>query len=619
MQGPIYISNDCNGIVIDDILADVVYKSNPKTTINSFKTFESVESTIELTSNLINDIPIGNYMTVDTQQDLSFDRLIGNVMFRQLYTNGLFDFINVTELDQNSIKLMGEQFTEAEIIFESNDELNIDTEAVEILNSFNGLVLSDLIRIDESLEINGNVVINSVLVNELTSSGPINGKRVVNGVVLEEFDGIRFSRSRPQDITSKYHIERTVIENDLDATFVNGVDIEDLKKHISLVKNLPDFLTSMQVKLSNLMIDGNLVVNAINGHEFNAIKDNAVWLNQPNTINGSLEFLDQIVVVRGVIANNVNNEIFDDFVTGLVLRTEEDIEFSGRKIFQREFHIEQDMVANTINGIFLRNIWTKSSTHDIRGHVIVQGNLVVENLNIQRYLNWVYLGNIQDKYSFDVERQAHVLTNNIRFTSPTVIQDLRIQNGLNGVINVTEFLSNVIRKNHNGLISGKKQFKSNVIFLNDLQVGIFDAVDISTLFDNIVINEINETIIIFGDVAFENDVEASLIHISGDILASTVMDCSLSEWHKNALRTNFPVKIFENLIFPVGTFRTEDVSVQYVNGYQMADVITLNTEQNLRGQSIFSDVLSLNNIDVGGLVNGQNIRDLLENSVMVSA
>lgn len=116
VQGPIFITNNCNGLTIDDILSDVVYKSNPKATIASFKTFDTIESVVELTSNLINNIPVENYMTAHTTQNVNFDRFIGNVMIRELYTNGLFDFINVTELDQNSIKLTGEQFTEAEQI-----------------------------------------------------------------------------------------------------------------------------------------------------------------------------------------------------------------------------------------------------------------------------------------------------------------------------------------------------------------------------------------------------------------------------------------------------------------------------------------------------------------------
>lgn len=617
VQGPIFISNNCNGLIIDNILSDVVYKSNPKATISSFKKFESVESVVELTSNLINNIPVDKYMTTDTVQTINFDRFVGNVLIRELYTNGLFDFINVTELDQNSIKLMGEQFTEAEIIFEGNDEINIEADTVEILKSFNGLSVNDLIRIDESLVINRNVVINSALVNDLAIGGQVNGNGVVNGISLSEFDIIRFSRTRPQDITSVYYIENTVVDSNIDATYVNDLNIEDLKKHINHVTNLPEFLSSTDVKVNNLVVDGNLMVHTVNEHDFNSIKDNAVWLNRPNIVDSELEFLDKFEVAHGILVNNVNNIIFENFINGLVFKTDTYVEFTGRKIFQNEFHVEQDINVNTLNEIIVKNIWTKISTPQITGLVNVIGNLFVENLNLRRYINSIDWSDIEDKYNFDVERHAHVLKNNVQFTNPTNIKDLHIQNGLNSVENITEFLSKVIRKNHVGTITGKKQFQSNVIFMQNLHIAILDDVDIPTLFDNIVINDANEKNIIFGDIVFEDDVTASLIHVSGDILASTVMDCSLSEWEKNALNTNTQVKIFQHLIFPPGTFQTTNFELQLLNGNSLANIITLNTDQ-FFGHALLSDMMSFSSINVEGLINGQKMKALVENSVLVS-
>lgn len=615
--GPIFISNDCNGAVLDDLFSDVVYKSNPKSTITSFKSFDSVESTIELTSNLLNNIPVDHYMTTDTTQDIHFDRFIGNVMIRELYTDGLFNFINVTELDQNSIKVTGEQFTEAELIFESSDEINFDADTVEIQRSFNGLTQNDLIGVHESVEINGNVVVNSALINDLVISGEVNGNGMLNEINLGEFDTNRFSRTRTQDITSMFYIENVEITNDIDSNYANGMDIADLRKHISHITNLPEFLSSTDVKINSLVIDGSINVRTINGHDFNSIRDNAIPLNQPNIVQGELLFLDSFEIGQGIIVNEVNGEIFEDFISGLVLKTDENVEFTGRKIFRNEFHVEQDMQAKTLNGIATTNIWTKGPTTQTAGQVNIVGNLVVERVNLPGFLNSIYWREIEDKYRFDAERQAHVLTNNIRFIGPTKINDLHIQHGLNGVENVTDFIENIIRKNHAGIVSGKKHFQSNAVFMDDLRVAKMDAVDIPLLFDNLVINDANQKVVIFGDIAFENDVAASHIHVTGNILASTIADCSLSEWHENALSLNSPVKIFQPLQFPAGTIQVGNVQLQFLNGNSMAQIFTLNSEQFFR-HSLLSDLLSSSDVNVGGVVNGYNMKAILENSVLVS-
>ncbi len=615
VHGPIFITNDCNGFILDDLLSDVVYKSHPKSTISSFKTFESVESNIELTSNLLNNIPIGNYMTADTAQDIHFDRFVGNVMIQELYTNGLFNFINVTELDRNSIKLSGEQFTEAELIVESNGELDVDT--IEILQKFNGLTVNDLIRVDESLQINGNVIINSALINDLIITGQVNGNGMVNGNNLHEFDATRFSRERPQEITSMYTIENARIDNEIDATYVNQIDIIDLRKHINHIINLPQYLSSNDVKVTNLMINGNVTIQMVNGHNFDSISYNAVWLNRPNIVHAELQFLDALEIGQVIIANNVNNEIFENFITGLVLKPDENVVFTGRKIFQNDFHVDQDIQIARLNGIPTTNIWTKNSPSQIYGAVNVVGNLFVGNVNLQGYLNSVNWRGIEDEYYFDAMRGGHVLKNNVRFTSPTTINNLYIQHGLNSVENITDFLANVIRKNHIGIIGGKKQFQSNVIFMNNLQVASMDTVDIPSLFENIAINDVNRKIIIVGDVAFENDVAASHIHVSGGMITGSVMDCRLSEWIENALRTDAPVRVFQQLIFPAGTLQTPNIELQFVNDNSMKTIFTLNSDQSFE-LSLLSELVSVAGINVDGLVNGYNAKVLFDNAVLVS-
>lgn len=132
-----------NDVFLDDVLSDVVYKHEPAPQINSFKRFASVQApNIELTSGLVNGIPFSAFVTKDTEQTFNVNKLHANVRFERLNVGGLIDFINITEVDTNSIKLFGDQFTNAELIFEDGDHLNIDAEQLEILDTINNISVS---------------------------------------------------------------------------------------------------------------------------------------------------------------------------------------------------------------------------------------------------------------------------------------------------------------------------------------------------------------------------------------------------------------------------------------------------------------------------------------------
>lgn len=138
IEGPLYIRNTMDNIFLDDILSDVVYKHEPKPQINSLKRFGSVQAAnIQLTTDLINAIPFSLYLTADTEQTFSVSRLRGNIYFQRLKLDGLFNFINVTEVDMNSVKLFGDQYTDAELIFDDGDYLSIDAAQLDVLNTIN--------------------------------------------------------------------------------------------------------------------------------------------------------------------------------------------------------------------------------------------------------------------------------------------------------------------------------------------------------------------------------------------------------------------------------------------------------------------------------------------------
>lgn len=143
IEGPLYVQNTMDSVFLDDALADVVYKHEKDPQINSIKKFDTVQApNIQLTANLINDIPFSSFVTNDTKQSFDVSELHGNFYFQKLQLEGLFNFINITDVDLNSLKLLGEQYTDAQFVFLDGDYVNIDGNQVEVLETMNGIDVS---------------------------------------------------------------------------------------------------------------------------------------------------------------------------------------------------------------------------------------------------------------------------------------------------------------------------------------------------------------------------------------------------------------------------------------------------------------------------------------------
>lgn len=143
IDGPLYVTKTMNDIFLDNVLSDIVYKHEPSPKINSLKRFASLQApNIQLTSNVVNGIPFSSFVTIDTEQTFHVNKLNANVQFDRLNLQGLINFVNITDLDMNAIKLFGEQFTNAELIFEDGDYLNIDAGRLEVLDTINDISVS---------------------------------------------------------------------------------------------------------------------------------------------------------------------------------------------------------------------------------------------------------------------------------------------------------------------------------------------------------------------------------------------------------------------------------------------------------------------------------------------
>lgn len=229
VQGSVYIQNTLNNVRVDEVLSDVVYKHEAEPKCTSFKTFSTISApNIDLTSNLVNGMRVDDFVTIDSDQTFNVNKLHGNVFFNKLNLGGLFNDINVTELDENTIKLSGEQFTETELIFDGPPgAFAIDANVLNIQTTINNLPVNDFIRIDEDFELNEDITLNVFVANECVVGGAVNGAGKINGYNVSALEKSCLSRRHEQQILESFHVRTAILRGTFDANHVNNYDFQE--------------------------------------------------------------------------------------------------------------------------------------------------------------------------------------------------------------------------------------------------------------------------------------------------------------------------------------------------------------------------------------------------------
>lgn len=635
VNGPIIVADHFHTIELDRTLADVIYKSNPSSArCTSSKTFGSLTATdIQLTSNLLNGIPIETFLTTDTEQSLTINQLNGMILFKslQLTKGGNYDLVNVTELDENSIKLFGDQYTETELIFANDDDQEFDliAEQLNVEKIINGVMLAKCIRVDDPIELRRNFQLDAAIIEELIvdSDGLITaefGARISNdGITLVELDAKRLSLVRPQDISGSTWLQSAEIVGDFDVANINQYPIEQFQQLVKNVKNVEEYLRlDDDLKVVRLIVDGDIQIGQINGHDIEAIINNAIWLNRPNEMMGDFYFLNSPIIVNDLtVAEVINEEPIQPFIDGLVLRTHLDnLIFTETMSFPNGFLLDR-VDAEYIGAVRAMSILNVNSMDMLPNEVLLHGNLFVKDLIVGGRINGASK-NLFDAYRFDDEHQLHSLLCDVHFGA--IQTDSLHLSALNELKQFDGFLKSIIRKDSGDYrsLAGKKVFSGKVEFLKDITIEMWNGVNVQSLLENIVLNVPDDAVVeIGGNVAFTGAIYADRMHVRGDVLASTVMGCTIGDWLRDSIRINENVEFTERITFAGGdSFVAANVHALNVNGIVMRDVLTKHTEQNVTGGVNFSKIYSAAAIVVegSGKVNGFDLRTERTNTVMVS-
>lgn len=205
----------------------------------------TVRSDLVLKSNAINDVPLASFVRKDTEQSLAMNILNGIVNFGHLHITGLYNGINVKALDQELVKLTGEQYIESSLTF--TDDIHVEN--LEIVDTLNGINWQDCFYTEGDRVIDDRIeFINNVNVENVYVAGNLSG--ILSDFDLVDFNRRRFSVNENQIIEGTITIKKSEID-DLQSDSINGISYDELVDHNKLVEKIIKNLTSGKLSITS--------------------------------------------------------------------------------------------------------------------------------------------------------------------------------------------------------------------------------------------------------------------------------------------------------------------------------------------------------------------------------
>lgn len=621
VDGSVYIQNTLNDLHVDDVLSDVVYKHEPEPKCTAFKTYSSISApNIRLTSDLVNGIYLEDFVTTDSDQTFNVNKLHGNVFFNTLHLGGLFNYINATELDENAIKLSGDQYTEAELIFErASGGFTIDAKALEIRETINNLPVNDFIGVDEDFELFEDISVNTFVANECVVGGTVKGGAgsKINGWDVKALEQSYLSRSRDQQILESFHVRTAILRGTFDANNVNGYDFQAALNYLKGRKSNEALLNEARVNVARAVINGGVHFDHVNGFDFNAITANAIWLNQANNVAVPLTFFSQMNILGNLSATVLNNVDFSRFARDLVYKSDEKPYIMGKTIFRQNLLVRNDIDANQVNGYGIERMLRKGHNLPIPNPINIYGDVIVSDLNVNGTLAGMDGERIWHSYRFDEIAQAHVVNKNVQFDDAVHIASLQLDGSINQEPNASYHLETLVRKGRSAVIYGAKTFVDAVHFENDLQIHDYNGIDVQTFLSNVILIDQTDAIEVHSIVVFNAPVNFTRLNVKGTLKVDTIADCSVAEWYANAIRTDLPYQFDQTVTFGDGTIEVGNIALMQLNNRTMEHIVTLNTEQRFDEAVTLGDVVVSAPFNVSGSVDGIDLAAERANTLMV--
>lgn len=629
IDGPIIVENTFNHLHLGPILADVLYNSDSNLVIPSLKKFNSLKGKITATSALLNGKPLNRYVTTDTYQEIHLPVMCGNIRFDKLHVDGLFDFLNVTELDQNAVRLSGEQYTELDLIFEGFGGLpvKIYTNELKVQRTVNDIDVNGFMSVDESIELPGNLLVTDLNANEVfVHLGEVidRSTRLV-GWDLNRIERFAIMNGKQQTLSAAYHINTAVIKRNDGIRLLNGFNVSTVLDRLANDRSNDEYLGDARVHVRKMVVEGSVLVDHINGHHFDTIASNAIYLNRPLTTYGTLRFVDPIIVNGNLSLNLLMGKNFNEFANAIVHKDENYVIIKGNTTIDNDIFVMQHLDTAFTDGFETKLILSKHIDQTHYKSFRIHGGISVPVLNCKGSINSIDCGRFSEVYRFDYARYVHEFNANVQFNQLTYINDLRLNAGFNSIPNVTQFLGDVVRKDQYAVVKGLKTFHGTVHFDMDLKLLEHRGKDLINFFSKVLFANDGNLIQLNANIVFTDPIVVSTANVKGDLILSqdAQTDVNFDDWISNSISVNDPRNFTQPLVFGKGAFERAlapraGFIVHHINGKSTENIVTLHTPQRFHGHVHLGEVHSLMPISVDGLINMINLTALTEDTLRVS-
>ncbi|XP_017787326.1 PREDICTED: uncharacterized protein LOC108570026 [Nicrophorus vespilloides] len=605
VEGTIYVENRFNRSNLDEILENVIYKNEDFAEIHALKGFANgftVQSNLNLLSNKINNFDLDSFIHKESQEIIKAKILRGLVTFENLELSGNIGDVNLTNLDQECVKLSGEQFISSELIFE--EDLNVGE--IEILGGLNEIPVSDYFYTDSN-SVLLNTKFDRIKVSNLIVEGNLN--TIEDNFNLQIIDQRRLSFTRDQQITADYKLNTSNMYN-LVVNNVNNYQFKELFDVDVVGEILKKNLLENKYKIKDLIVEETLSIESVNGIPMKNITKNCVW-SQEND-GPTLAFKDN-VYVKEIITDNFNDIPFQEMLENVVFKNEtDDVRIDGFKLYANGYEVLNYMVSPRLNAVKMENILLKSGRQQIKSPVIVFGDVLIrENAEVLGNINEIPVNYFVNSFE-SLNENTYRIKENVMFSKVAYVKQLNTQGFINK-INISEFMMNRVDVNQDQRIPSELIFEDSVsIDANLIIKNQINGLDMINMKDELLY--ITQDAVVNVPIQFQNPVVIREEFILDDDFNSQFVDgVNVSDW-VNAIYIN------KGFIPETVKFDWVDVrgraEVEFLNGISMLEVIPLKTEQVISKTLAVSKLSVFRDLSVGNLVNGVNLQDQYLNSII---
>nr|XP_034171205.1 uncharacterized protein LOC117600218 [Osmia lignaria] len=573
---------------------DLLLRTEENVEITGTKTFLSdvhMKANVTITSGIVNGHLLNEFVTLNTEQELpNLVRILPNVTFGNVTFGALKKLETLFKENSNTsnncldkIIVFKSPITVDELSFNKlNNEISYEDFQGKLNETFQNILLE-------------NLTTDRLFADYITPT-------FINGI---DFANFTKSLSSPK-IVNEYEIDRLETDH-LNATFINGMSLDEINELNDRLTTMFTEIFSGNVALESLQVTGNIEANSVNGK---ALED---LYNEYQT--GKIIFEEDVSIRNLTILGLMNGLNFSEFVSDTILKTDTNIVIDGHKTFDVVNCAQLE--AASINGRPVENLFDPVKEQTLTGPVIIDGSITVLNeFNATGRINNLSFHDLMDRFK-SLGNDTFELHGDVYFNNNVTLKRLHINGSIQGE-NFDSFLNTVVFKNEdNVIISGRKVFENSVTFnrgfivhdqLNDIDLKRFQekAVFIDKPFS------IKSKIIFIDGIKVEND-----IAVKTNFEPKSIMGINIEDLRINVLYLNRPTYITDPITVTDVNFLS-DIIVEKFNNIDMNLLIPLNTEQTIPTETLMCQTVNVEEIDILGMINGQDLKEIQRTTFMVN-